>query len=102
MYPIIIDSNKVAGSAVSTGRLLTFYDLEKQEIDTNVDIPYPFDIDGSDMLNRRSFEYRMDTDGNHIYMAYCFTDLIDIYDKTGLLVKRSFGPDHFMPDFNMK
>jgi len=38
---------------------------------------------------------------DHIYVAYYFTDLIDIYNKTGTLIRRLFGPDHFKPDFSL-
>ena len=102
MYPIIIGSNIVAGCNLSTDSLFFFFDLEKQTIDTHVGIPFPFNIKGLGILRWRSFEYRMITDEERIYVAYCHTDLIDIYDKTGLLIRRLWGPDHFMPDFEIR
>jgi len=95
--PLLIDSSRVIGSIASTGGLLTFFDLEKQEADTTIFIPYPKDIDGVDFLKRRSFEFRIAANGNNIYVTYLFTDLIDIYSKSGVLLKRLFGPDHFIP-----
>jgi len=102
-YPFVFDSNRVAGNGQSTGKLLTFYNLEKQEMEANIDIPYPVYTDGYDydIVKHRSFEHRMAADEDHIYVAYCYTDLIDIYDKDGSLVKRLFGPDHFKPDYSL-
>lgn len=39
----------------------------------------------------------IDPSNSHIWLFYKSTDLIEIYDYEGRLVKRLHGPDHFFP-----
>lgn len=42
-------------------------------------------------------EMAIDPSNSHIWLFYKSTDLIEIYDYEGRLVKRLHGPDHFFP-----
>jgi hypothetical protein len=42
-------------------------------------------------------EMVVDPSNSHIWLFYKSTDLIEIYDSEGSLIKRLHGPDHFFP-----
>ncbi|MDY3266875.1 MAG: BF3164 family lipoprotein [Phocaeicola sp.] len=61
---------------------------------------YPFwgkELSPLEQMEGYACEMVVDPLNNHIWLFYKSTDLIEIYDYEGVLVKRMHGPDHFFP-----
>lgn len=97
--PLLLSNIKFVGNDLTAeGQLISFFNINGEREEKS--IPYPY-IEGkeyeSDFHKKRSFECRMITDFENVYITYVYTDLIDFFDANGNLKRRISGPESYPP-----
>lgn len=77
---------------------LTFFDADGTFRQTTGMYPtFGTELSPLEQMESCACEMVVDPSNSHIWLFYKSTDLIEIYDYKGSLVKRLHGPDHFFP-----
>lgn len=80
-------------------RQLYVFDMSGKKVDEFADFPNST-IDYTDMERTDAYYMGFASNGiDRVAICYYMTDLIDIYDSTGLLLKRMHGPEQFFSYF---
>lgn len=99
----MVSAKKIIGKNIyDTKFKFNFYDSTGILIKKNGSY-FPFKKDCSDQELIQGLECRFVTDfSNRIFVSHFLTDIIEIFDLNGTLIKRFQGPDFFYPDVNEK
>ncbi|MDR1130026.1 MAG: TolB-like 6-bladed beta-propeller domain-containing protein [Prevotellaceae bacterium] len=92
----------IASSADIPKYRFDFFNLDGKFLYSKGEYP-PNDLSLSDMATKRfyDFNYTMTSDSK-IFTAHFFTDLIEIYDIKGNLIRRCQGPNQYQPRLREK
>ena len=93
------DNRFVATILSSQHKRLTFYDAKGKMIETTGDFPsFGKEFTKIETLEGYVCEMVLSSDIKKIILFYKQTDLVEVYDVSGHLIKRIHGPEHFFPD----
>jgi len=100
---LIVDDKIFAYSLSNMESRFTVFNMDGKIIGTASKLPDT----GEELTDLEKYEsfffkYTLNPSNNHIYMTYMNTDLIEIYDSTGTLLKRIHGPEQFFPAFQQR
>lgn len=93
-----VEDNLLVALVYAPGhKLLTFYNMHGDSISTKGELPQEnTEIDPLTYMGDYTCGMTVSEKGK-ILVAYKLTDLIELYDTKGNLLKRLHGPDHFYP-----
>ena len=94
---VFLEDMIVGNNSFGSQYNLNFYDLEGKLIESKAELP-KYKSNNSNISNHIVFQGNLTVGNNRIFYVYYFTDLIDIYDLKGGLLKRIHGPDNFLPE----
>lgn len=78
---------------------ITFYSMQGDSITTKGKFPTDKKLKFIEQLETYQCDITTNKAKNKIYLFYRFTDLIEIYDQYGILLKSIQGPDSFLTEF---
>lgn len=89
--------DKIASVNYTPGhKRITLYSFDGDSLDTKGDFPIDEDLGFMGTLETCQSYIATNTHKNKIYLFYKRSDLVEIYDTDGTLLKRKHGPEHFM------
>lgn len=91
--------DKIMGCSYAGDKRLYVFDLNGKEINSIIDYP-PTTIPQSEIEKRDAYYMKfISNEIDRIALCYYMTDLIEIYDLEGALLKRLHGPEQFFSRF---